>query len=667
MESSPVLFIVEGPPGSGKTTVVPFWLARRAGRPVVVAVPTRTAAIALASYVARRTAESPGGMIYQLPPGLAPEVYALAGGTEIPLDGPVGYAVRGRTSLPEGLEQAHVAYVTPGILVQAVLACEGEALPFFPVVDEAHLRSLEVDLLIALLLARRASFATMTATWGPEGERLSTLAAGMGYRVERLALPAIAHPVRVVEAPLGRSFRIRHPAGAVRLALDWAGRLRFGEVGLGWAGRSARIGRPGEALHILVLLPGVEEVEEVAEALEAELDNEVVRLYGAMAVGEQEQAAGQATDRSATRIFVATEVAGVSLTLNAGLVIDPGLVRRGDVDARGFVRLPVVEISRAEATQRAGRAGRTAPGICLRLFRAADLPEERPAPEIRRTVPERLVLAAAAAGRAVGDLPLLEAPPEDSLQAAALLLRRLGALDPAGGITSRGQQILALGLPARLATPLLAARAALEPGSLLLEQVVAAVALLATGRPWRLPRRGPPPGGDLETALVALGHYMATADPARAAREARALGFSDRVLDEAAGLFLPDLRERLGLAESSPPLEALAGPVDEAAIAAWLVLGSPDRVGVADWEQGRLRLLEGELEVRTTESGFWHRHAGTRPGLALILMGVRIGEHEAVATAIVPVRPEDLERTGAVCREGGFPEPLRWPLPDPEG
>lgn len=75
----PTIILLEGAPGSGKSTVAPFWLARRTGRPVVVAVPTRIAAMALSGYVMRRTSEVGGKQIYRLPPGLAPAVYALAG------------------------------------------------------------------------------------------------------------------------------------------------------------------------------------------------------------------------------------------------------------------------------------------------------------------------------------------------------------------------------------------------------------------------------------------------------------------------------------------------------------------------------------------------------------------------------------------------------------
>lgn len=639
------MFLVKGPPGSGKSTVVPFVLAAQMDRPAMVAVPTRAAAISLAWYVNHRTTDG----VYELPPDLHPDVYAFAGGPKLILRGRVGYAVRGSHTLPYGMLDVHVAYVTTGILIQYILS-QGLG-DIFPIVDEIHLRTIEGDLAFALILKEGRSFAVMSATLERVEERLIRLARRFGYEIVEIELPAPQYPIRIIQWPIRFSTRVDQPAQVVLKALRRYRRLKFQGTTVEVGDGEIRIAHLGVPLHALIFMPGVREIEATVEALQAEFRNEVIPLYGAMAVSEQEAVVEKAADRRETRIFVSTELAGVSLTMNAGLVLDLGLVRRSESDTRGFVRLPVVPISQAEAAQRAGRAGRTAPGICIRCFRIEELREIARPPETLRASPERIVLVASALGLSVRDLPLPDPPAREAVEEAIRLLRRLEALDPRGRITPRGVQILELGLPARLAIPLLAAREAGESEEIL-DSLIAAISLLAVGRPWRLPGYGPPPDrqGDLDAAMRALIRYMQRYDqnPSAAAEEARALGFADRVLDEAANIYLPDLRARMRLlfAEEGRPWDrSIPELVAERRLAGYLAAGFPDMVGLVDWKRRALETPDVLCWIGR-DSGFWRAYEEERPPLAIALSGTFSAEGVRIATAMVPVDPEDLIRLG---------------------
>lgn len=636
---APTMVLVKGPPGSGKSTVVPFVLAAQADRPAMVAVPTRAAAVSLAWYVGQRTRDG----VYALPPDLHPDVYAFAGGREIVLRGRVGYAVRGAHTLPYGMLDVHVAYVTTGILIQYMISQGLSGI--YPIIDEVHLRTMEGDLAFALILRAGVPFAVMSATMEQVEGRLTRLARRFGYEVVEIELPVPQYSIRILEWPVRFATRVDQPAQVVLRALRRYRHLKFQGTTLEIREGEIRVAHRGTPLHALIFMPGVREIEAVVEALRGEFRNEVLPLFGAMAVGEQEATVEKAADRSATRIFVSTELAGVSLTMNAGLVLDLGLVRRSEADARGFVRLPVVPISRAEAAQRAGRAGRTAPGICIRCFRMEELREIARPPETLRASPERIVLVGAALGLSVRDLPLPDPPAREAVEEAARLLRRLGALDGHGRITPRGFQILELGLPARLAIPLLVAREVGEAEDLL-EGLLAAISLLAVGRPWRLPGYGPPPGrqGDLNAAMAALIRYMqrCAQDPSGAAEEARAGGFADRVLDEAANIYLPDLRARM---EMPPPARIPDGFPDERHLAGYLAAGFPDMVGLVDWRRRLLETPDVSCWIGR-DSGFWRAYEEERPPLAIALAGTFSAQGVRIATAVVPVTAEDLVRAG---------------------
>jgi HrpA-like RNA helicase len=186
------MVLVKGPPGSGKSTVVPFLLAAWADQPAMVAVPTRAAAISLAWYVNHRTRDG----VYELPPDLHPDVYELAGGPRLILRGRVGYAVRGSHTLPYGMLDVHVAYVTTGILIQYILS-QGLS-EIFPIVDEVHLRQMEGDLAFALIVKEGRPFAVMSATMERVEERLARIARRFGYEIVEIELPAPQYPIRLI-------------------------------------------------------------------------------------------------------------------------------------------------------------------------------------------------------------------------------------------------------------------------------------------------------------------------------------------------------------------------------------------------------------------------------------------------------------------------------------
>ncbi|MGH7294980.1 MAG: helicase-related protein, partial [Polyangiaceae bacterium] len=204
---------------------------------------------------------------------------------------------------------------------------------------------------------------------------------------------------------------------------------------------------------VLVFLPGAGEIRRAREACEklaAEADLLLVPLHGDLSPDEQDTAVRRASRR---KVILSTNVAESSITIDGVVaVIDSGLARvASQAPWSGLPRLQVEKVSRAAATQRAGRAGRTRPGRCVRLYTRADF-ESRPeheAPEIQRLDLAQTVLDLAALG--VDDAAWLEPPPEASVRSARELLARLGALDGAGRITDTGRAMLRFAVHPRAA------------------------------------------------------------------------------------------------------------------------------------------------------------------------------------------------------------------------
>jgi ATP-dependent helicase HrpB len=390
--------VLVAPPGTGKTTLVPLALRGR----VVVAEPRRLAARAAAARMSELLGE--------------------------PVGGTVGYAVRGdrRTS-----KQTRVEVVTSGLLLRRLQHDPELANIDTVLLDECHERHLDADLLLALLLDARAGLR-------PDLKILATSATVAAQRLAQLLgddTPVIeakarTFPVETTYVPPARGERLdQHVARAVHKALSET---------------------DGD---LLVFLPGVGEIRRVTERLKG---LNVLPLHGRLSAKAQDEALKPGPHR---RIVLATAVAESSLTVpGVRAVVDAGLARSPRADhRRGLSGLVTTRVSAAVADQRAGRAGREAPGRVYRCWpehEQATLPRY-PEPEIRTAELTRLALELACWGTPDGSgLAWWDQPPAGALAAGRSTLTALGALD-ANGVTDRGRRIAELGLHPRLGRALL--------------------------------------------------------------------------------------------------------------------------------------------------------------------------------------------------------------------
>ncbi|MDB5221196.1 MAG: ATP-dependent helicase, partial [Myxococcaceae bacterium] len=324
------------------------------------------------------------------------------------------------------------------------------------ILDEFHERTLDVDLLLALLVRRRTSgLVVMSATL--DGDRVAEHVGGVHLSADGRAFPV---DVRY----LGRGDALPDvgelPA-RVRAAID---------------------GAAGDAGDVLVFLPGKAEIEACRRVLDGSAFA-IVPLHGGLTLDEQRRAFDGAARR---KVILATNVAETSITIpGVGVVIDAGLVRQTRyVDGRGS--LVLAPIADDAAAQRAGRAGRTAPGVCYRLWSHAASLAKTTQPEIHRESLVPLVMSAAAWGEKPEDLRLLDPPKPYALEAARADLRAWGVLAEDGTLTDGGRGVFALPIDAFLGRFLVEAR---KTGCI--EDAIDLVAALAVGRPMFLP--GPPP------------------------------------------------------------------------------------------------------------------------------------------------------------------------------
>ena len=264
----------------------------------------------------------------------------------------------------------------------------------------------------------------------------------------------------IIESP-GRAFPvdIRHAARDLAELRDLPEALARARAAPPW---------PSEQGDILAFLPGMAEIRRAEQALHG-CGALVLPLHGDLPLAEQDRAL---TPADARRVVLATSIAETSLTVpGVRVVVDGGWRRTPKHDAAtGLTRLATQRISVAAATQRAGRAGREAPGIAIRLWTPA-LQRSLPAfdqPEIFQAELAEMRLLCAAWGSEPGELPLPDAPPAGALAAATALLQTLGALDGAARITELGRRMARLGGHPRLAAMMLQAatpqqQAALPP------------------------------------------------------------------------------------------------------------------------------------------------------------------------------------------------------------
>lgn len=407
------------PPGTGKTTLVPLVLAGLTGggpvRRVLVAEPRRIAARAAARRMAWLLGEAPGGR--------------------------VGFTVRGeRVVGPDTV----VEVVTTGVLLQRLQRDQEQAGVDVVIIDECHERHLDADTAAAFLLdvreTIRPELRLVAASATTDAEGWARLLGGAPVVEAR----GVSHPVEVVWAP---------PAGPVRpphgMRVDPALLTHVAAVV-----RRALAERDGD---VLCFLPGVGEIARVADRLTG-LDAEVLQVHGRAPAAVQDAVlAGSSRGR---RVVLATSVAESSLTVpGVRVVVDSGLAREPRTDhARGLSALTTVRASRAAGRQRAGRAGREAPGTVYRCWEEAE--DGRlaafPSPEIKVADLAAFALQAACWGDPGAEgLALLDAPPAGAMGAAREVLEAVGAVDAAGHATARGVRMSRLGLHPRLARALL--------------------------------------------------------------------------------------------------------------------------------------------------------------------------------------------------------------------
>ena len=442
--------VVQAPPGTGKTTLVPPAVASVVAGRVVVTQPSRIAARAAARRLAHLLDE--------------------------PVGETVGYAVRGdrRTS-----RRTRVEVVTTGLLLRRIQHDPELTGVGAVVLDEVHERHLDADLTLALLVDVRANLredlalVAMSATI--EAERTAAL---LG-EAPVIRVPGALHPVQTVWCPVPPGSRRTDDRGITPAFHDHVAATV----------RRALAEHEGD---VLVFVPGVAEVDATMRRL-AGVEAAVHALHGRLSGADQDRALSEGPRR---RVIVSTAIAESSLTVpGVRVVVDAGFSREPRTDhRRGLASLVTVAVSRAAAEQRAGRAGRLGPGAVLRCWSEAEQAHlaAHPEPEIATADLTAFTLEVACWGNGdVRDLALLDQPPAHAMSAARQVLVDLGAITEDGTVTPRGRVIADVPVDPRLARALVdgarlvGARRAAEVVAMLSEDVRA-------------------PGGDLVAALRSL-------------------------------------------------------------------------------------------------------------------------------------------------------------------
>ncbi|MGR6318476.1 ATP-dependent helicase HrpB [Micromonospora soli] len=665
--------VLVAPPGTGKTTLAPLAVADEVPGRVVIAQPRRVAARAAAHRMAALLGERVGGRI--------------------------GYAVRGERRVGPA---TRVEVVTTGLLVRRLH--HDPELPGVAAVllDECHERQLDADLALAFAVEARGALRpdlwllAMSAT--PQADRFAALLGGADGPAPVVRAEAALHPVTRIWAPPPRPVAapgagrvdpalLDHVAATVRRAL----RERDGDV--------------------LVFLPGAGEIAAVAARLADLRDTvAVLPLHGRLPGPAQDAVllrparpgapdAGPGTgalpDRR--RVVLATAVAESSLTVpGVRVVVDAGLSRVPRTDlARGLGALVTVPVSRAAATQRAGRAGREAPGAVYRCWSEATHARlaPQPEPEIATADLTGFALELAAWGDPDGSgLALPDPPPPAALSVARETLTTLGAVDTDGRITARGRAIAAAGAHPRLARALLdgaervGADRAAEVVALLAEETLGGAGDDLTAL-WRRLRAGADPAATarwraevrrLRAAVptgASSGRDLADPAPANGAKAAagghsvqdRGTQAADRLPDDLAagllvGLAYPERLARARRAGGSAYLMA-GGTAAELAAGSALVGSTWLAVAVADRSPGaptaRVRLATPVDEPTAREAGGpllrTAREVGWSGADVVAREVVRLGAIELVDRPLAAPDPAEVaEAVLTGLRQGGL-------------
>ncbi|AXG82390.1 ATP-dependent helicase HrpB [Streptomyces paludis] len=625
------------PPGTGKTTLVPLVLAGLLGpsdrpvRRVIVAEPRRIAARAAARRMAWLLGERAGER--------------------------VGFTVRGERVVGRATV---VEVVTTGVLLQRLQRDPELAGVDAVILDECHERHLDADTVAAFLLDVRAtlrpglrlvaaSATTDAAGWARLLDDAPVVVTdGVSYPVETVWAPPAA-PVRPPHGMRVDPALLTHVASVVRRALA----ERDGDV--------------------LCFLPGVGEIGRVAGQL-AEVSAEVLQVHGRAPAAVQDAVLAGSVD-GRRRVVLATAVAESSLTVpGVRIVVDAGLAREPRTDhARGLSALTTVRVSQAGAGQRAGRAGREAPGTVYRCWSRGE--DDRlvrfPSPEIKVADLASFALQAACWGDpSAAGLALLDPPPAGALAAARSVLAAIGAVDTDGRVTARGTRMAGIGLHPRLARALL--DGAPEVGA---RRAAEVVALLSEEPPrsygddlaaaWRAARRG----GDAYAARwrqeVRRLTSAVTGGGAGTGAEGPGAGSDDAAAGLIAALAFP---ERVARARGAGAYLMVSGTGAEAADgsglrgAPWLAVAVADRPATAVSARIRLAAVIDEDTARSAAGRL--RVAGEEvrweDGDVVARRVERLGAVELAARALKSPAPELVRAAllDGLRREG--PELLRW-------
>ena len=406
--------ILKAPPGAGKSTRLPLAVLQQGGLGgrIVMLEPRRLAARNIASYLASQLGERVGQT--------------------------VGLRIRGESRVSAA---TRLEIVTEGVMTRMLQQdpeLEGIELLIF---DEFHERSIHADTALALALEVQEALR--------DDLKLLVMSATLDEKALTGLLPQAAY----IESE-GRCYPVEHRYKAVtdiQQMVDSAAREIVSLLG----------SEPGS---MLVFLPGAGEIRRLAELLEEKVGSDVLvcPLYGQLNIARQQQAIAP-PPAGKRKIVLATNIAETSLTIEGiRLVVDCGLERVAQWDPKtGISRLELVRIARSSAEQRAGRAGRLEPGLCLRLYSEEMLARQpaTPQPEILRADLTSLAMELAQWGcMDAGELHWLDQPPLQALSQSRSLLQSLGVMDSRYQLTEMGKQLQQLGSDPRLGTILLMAR-----------------------------------------------------------------------------------------------------------------------------------------------------------------------------------------------------------------
>lgn len=532
--------VVEAEPGAGKTTRIPYhllsepWCSER----VLVSEPRRIAA----RLAATRVAQERGHRLGQ----------------------EVGYRVRfdDQTS-----EKTRLVYLTEGLLLRQLLDPGGFAGVDALILDEVHERSLDLDVLLALV--KRAL---------DDGARFKLILMSATVDADTLAKHFGAEVIR----SKGRSFPIEIDHEPKEDSRPLPVRIRS-------AVRSI-LGREGDTL---VFLPGAAEIRAAEKALEGVKEVEVALLHGDLPLDMQARVMAVGTGK---RVVLSTNVAESSVTIpGVTTVIDSGLARTAVYDPwSGVTRLETRPISRARCIQRAGRAGRVAPGRALRLYTKGSF-EARPpqdAPEILRSDLSAVLLSLLSVGLDPRTLRWVDPPSDKDWDQAELLLSKLGALR--GTATSVvGRTMAHLPLPVRLARVVVAGAQLGIP-----KEACDAAALLAERDVFVRRRFGDGPG-DVTAGDSDLAERMDALDQLREARFSRTLA-RDLGVDVGTARQVDRVSRAVesSLARACADLPTISA--DEGRLTRALLTGFMDRV--AQRKKGRELVLENGTQATLDES-----------------------------------------------------------------